>query len=125
MKVLLSFFFFVGIFASCEQMANDAEVTRVQLEQELTEIKNFIAKTNCSSSTDCRFIAYGSKACGGPQGYLLYSSGIDEEALKKMVAKYTAAEDEYNKANGIISDCSLPNPPEKMECENGKCIQTE
>ncbi|QED38575.1 hypothetical protein FK178_12985 [Antarcticibacterium arcticum] len=125
MKILLSFFLFVGVFASCEQLANEAEVTSVQLEQELDQIKNFIAKTNCSGSTDCRFIAFGSKACGGPQGYLLYSSGIDEEALKKMVAQYTAAEDKYNKANGIISDCSLPTPPSKMGCEDGKCIQTE
>ncbi len=125
MKIFLSFFFFVGIFASCEQLANEAEVTQAHLEQQFTEIKSFIAKANCSTGNDCRFIAYGSKACGGPQGYLLYPAGLDEEALKKMVAKYTSAEDEYNKANGILSDCSLPNPPSKLDCEDGNCIEIE
>lgn len=125
MKILLNFFLFVGIFASCEQLANEAEVTRAQLDQQLDEINSFIASANCSTGDECRFIAYGSKACGGPQGYLLYSTGIDEEKLKSMVARYTAAEDEYNKANGITSDCSIPNPPSKMGCEDGKCIKTE
>ena len=74
---------------------------------------------------ECRYIAYGSKACGGPQGYLLYPEGVDEEKLKKMIADYSKNEDTYNKVNEIISDCSLPNPPAKIGCEDGNCIVIE
>ena len=125
MKILLNFFLFVGIFASCEQLANEAEVTRADLDKQLAEINNFIATATCSSEGECRYIAYGSKACGGPQGYLLYPEGVDEEKLKKMIAKYSEDEDNYNKINGIISDCSLPNPPAKIGCEDGNCIPVQ
>ena len=125
MKILLNFFLFVGIFASCEQLANEAEITRASLEKQLVEINNFIATATCSNEGECRYIAYGSKACGGPQGYLLYPKGVDEEKLKKMIADYSKNEDTYNKLNEIISDCSLPNPPAKIGCEDGNCIVIE
>lgn len=125
MKILLSFFLFVGIFASCEQLANEAEITRAKLDKQLVEINNFIATATCSNEGECRYIAFGSKACGGPQGYLLYPEGVDEEKLKKMIADYSKNEDTYNKLNEIISDCSLPNPPAKIGCEDGNCIVVE
>ena len=125
MKILLIFSLFVGIFASCEQLANEAEITRAGLDKQLTEINNFIATATCTNAGECRYIAYGSKACGGPQGYLLYPEGVDEVKLKKMIAKYSENEDTYNKVNEIISDCSLPNPPEKIGCEDGNCIAVQ
>lgn len=114
---------FVGIFASCEQLSAEQEITREQLDRQLAEIQSFIEEGNCSSDSQCKFIPYGSKACGGPQGYLIFSSNVDEEKLKSMVEKYSQAEASFNKANNIMSDCSIPPEPQELACEDGECVE--
>ena len=86
---------------------------------------SFIDEGACSPTAGCSVMPYGSKACGGPQGYLLFSSETDIPALQKMVEKHREAEATYNKQNRITSDCSIPVPPEKLACEDGKCVQIE
>jgi hypothetical protein len=80
---------------------------------------------NCTESSQCSYIAYGSKACGGPQGYLVFSSEIDTEKLKDLVNKYTIAEAAYNKQNGIVSDCSVISPPQTIDCLDGDCVKID
>lgn len=123
MKIFLAISMFIGIFASCEQMSADQEITREQLDRQLAEIQTLINEGNCSNSSQCKFIPYGSKACGGPQGYLIFSSGVDEEKLKSLVEKYNKAEATYNKENNIMSDCSIPPEPQELACEDGQCVE--
>lgn len=126
MKLILLFILFAGSVASCEQVvADDQEITAENLEKKLAEIRSMVNTDSCSETGQCRFLAYGSKACGGPQGYLLFSNQIDVEALTQKVEEYNKAEDAYNKKFGIISDCMYATPPEKLICENGKCVQVE
>lgn len=125
MKLILLLLLFTGSVASCEQVVEDQEITAKNLEKKLAEIHSIINAESCSETGECSFMAYGSKACGGPQGYLLFSNQIDVEALTKMVEEYNKAEDAYNKKFGIISDCLYATPPEKLECVNGKCVQVE
>lgn len=123
MKIFLAISMFIGIFASCEQMSADQEITREQLDRQLAEIQTLINEGTCSNSSQCKFIPYGSKACGGPQGYLIFSSGVDEEKLKSLVEKYNKAEATYNKENNIMSDCSIPPEPQELACEDGQCVE--
>lgn len=123
MKIFIMISMFVGIFASCEQLSAEQEITREQLDRQLAEIQSFIEEGNCSSDSQCKFIPYGSKACGGPQGYLIFSSNVDEEKLKSMVEKYSQAEASFNKANNIMSDCSIPPEPQELVCEDGECVE--
>jgi hypothetical protein len=126
MKFILLLILFTGSVASCEQVVvNDQEITAENLEKKLAEIRSMIDVDSCSETDQCRFLAYGSKACGGPQGYLLFSNQIDVEALTQKVEEYNRAEDAYNKKFGIISDCMFVTPPEKLTCENGKCVPVE
>jgi len=86
------------------------------------EIETIVDQGNCTEISNCNYIAFGSKACGGPQGYLVYSNSIDVILLKEKVTKYNQQEKDYNKKWNIISDCSVPSPPTSIACVDGKCI---
>jgi hypothetical protein len=83
------------------------------------EIENLAYSESCFNMADWTFVAYGSKACGGPKGYIPYSKNIDTGSFLEKTEKYTEAEKEYNKKWGIISDCSLSASPTAVECQNG------
>ena len=71
---------------------------------------------------DCAYIAFGSKPCGGPWSYLVYSISIDVDLLKSKVKQYNKMEDEYNRKHGIASDCAIVLPPTSLNCVNDKCV---
>lgn len=131
MKITLHIFFLLCLFASCENIGDHPEktntdkVTREQLEQQLAEIQDFIAVGSCAESEQCSFIPYGRKACGGPKGYLVFSTKIDVEKLREMVNRYTKLEIAYNEQNNVMSDCSLPPEPTGLGCENGDCVRLQ
>lgn len=107
----------------CDLPGSNNSVTLAQLETQLKDIQNFVSKGNCSQAGECSYLAIGSKACGGPAGYIVFSNNIDVDALKQMVERYTEDQKTYNKENNVISDCSLANPPEKLDCLDGSCIE--
>ncbi|WP_439130146.1 hypothetical protein [Polaribacter sp.] len=82
------------------------------------EISNLAYSTPCSDSNDWSFVAFGAKACGGPQGYLPYNSNIDVTDFLEKVATYTNAEKEFNIKWSIVSDCAVVNPPKSIDCQN-------
>ena len=93
-----------------------AELTALQEEIEL-----LIDSGICSENASCNYIAFGSKACGGPKAYLVYSTSIDTVLLQQNAATYNALENAYNKKWEIISDCAYLLPPNEVTCINGKC----
>ncbi len=125
MKLFLALFLFIGSVSGCEQAEVDQEITVKNLEKQLAEIHSVINAASCSETGECSYLAYGSKACGGPQGYFLFSNQVDLEALTTMVENYTKAEDAYNRKFGVISDCMFVTPPTQLACEKGKCVQVE
>ena len=74
----------------------------------------------CTDAKEWEFIAYGSKACGGPQGYIAYSMQIDVEKFKQMVSDYTQAEKDFNINYQITSDCKGEISPNGVVCKDGK-----
>jgi hypothetical protein len=84
-----------------------------------SEIQNLAYTVSCADAANWTFTAYGSKACGGPQGYIAYSSKINTVEFLKKIEFYTKAEKEFNIKWGIISDCSIVNQPEEVICNNG------
>ncbi|WP_157804927.1 hypothetical protein [Confluentibacter lentus] len=108
------------------QCEDDANLTKEQEQQELVALKQRIenlAETSvCNENTQCKFIAFGSKPCGGPWGYLIYSTSIDVEELESKVGEYNQKQSDFNTKYGIISDCSAVMPPTSLTCENNTCI---
>jgi len=125
MKAFVLLLLFVVSTASCQNTDDVQSVTLQDLELQFEAIQELVSQSNCSENSQCSYLAYGSKACGGPQGYLVFSSDIDVNKLEVMVTKYSEDENTYNKQNGIISDCSFPLPPENLSCKDGKCVTLE
>ncbi len=85
-------------------------------------IENQASSSVCSDVFECRYIPFGSKACGGPCPYLVYSTSIDTLELQTLVTNYNERENNYNSTRGAVSNCSVPIPPTKFTCEDNQCI---
>lgn len=83
------------------------------------ELYSIAYSVSCTNVSDWTFTAFGSKACGGPQGYIAYSTKIDTTAFLQKVESYSQAEKAFNIKWGVVSDCSITNAPQKVECNNG------
>ncbi|NEV94484.1 hypothetical protein G3567_10055 [Psychroflexus sp. YR1-1] len=116
-------FIFAGICFSCE---NDTEMSQEQEAQNLklmfSEIESLAYSESCKDSSNWTFTSIGSKACGGPAGFIAYSLNIDTELFLEKINQHKRAQEEFNKKWGISSDCSLPPQPSGVECENGKPV---
>lgn len=97
------------------------EADEARIAEMLTEINDLISDTSCSKDSKCKVMAYGDKACGGPVGFLVYSSGnVNENQLKDLVEEFTKLQSLMNDQYGYISDCSIPSPPD-VSCLDGNC----
>lgn len=97
------------------------EGDRAQLERMRQEIQALIGDAESTSIADCRSAAIGSKPCGGPWEYIVYSaSSTDPTELASRLAEYNAFEAEMNALYGYVSDCSIPNRP-VVVFRNGRC----
>jgi len=98
----------------------DEASDRGKLDALYDEIVEYIGTPYCDAG-ECRYIAVGSKPCGGPWGYLIYSTGnVNEAYLQILVDVHAAFENYMNFKYGYSSDCSVPKPP-VVECRNGIC----
>jgi hypothetical protein len=120
MRLLIALLLFLPL--NCEPTAVDRDEERAALNRQLEEIKIFIAEANCDNDGECASIAYGSKACGGPMGYLYYPTSIDVEKLEEMTEAYNRAEAEFNQKYQVVSDCMYVMPAENLECQDGDCV---
>jgi hypothetical protein len=96
-------------------------VTLEQLEVKNQEILTYINSFSCSESVGCHYIAFGSKPCGGPRKYLVFSNNVDLAHLQEMVSSYNELDNLRNIQTNAISDCSVALPPNEVKCVNGVC----
>ena len=108
-----------AIFLSCN---NDDGPTQEQEAQALNlmflEIEGLANSEKCVDSEEWTFTSYGSKACGGPVGFVAYSINIDTELFLEKIEEHRIAQEEFNQKWGVISDCSLPPEPSGIICKN-------
>lgn len=121
---IILFVLFLSLVAfKCE---DNSDSTFQEDQQELIDLKQnieYLASTSvCNENTECKFMALGSKPCGGPWSYVIYSTSIDESNLKTLVTNYNKKEAAYNQKWGIVSDCAMVNPPISTTCKNNTCV---
>ena len=97
----------------------EQEIEHRALMNLFNEIQNLANSVSCTNTSNWLFTQYGAKACGGPQGFMAYSSQIDTDAFLQKIEIYTQAEKDFNIKWGIVSDCSIPNAPTSVVCQNG------
>ena len=104
---------------SLEELTQEVNRTIEQLEQEIIDI---ISIPVCSDDSNCKFIGFGAKPCGGYWEYLVYSiANVDSTILINKVIQYNELNDSLNIQYGISSDCELLFPP-NVHCDNGICV---
>lgn len=121
MKYLLLSLVFLVIDCNDNAINDNQDTEKKALEKLAKEIKSIANESVCSEEFICDFIGFGSKPCGGNWEYLVYSSSIDVPNFLNKVKKYNELESKFNTKYGIVSDCMIVMPPNKVICEDGKC----
>lgn len=85
------------------------------------QIRAMAGAASCTGSSQCRTLPLGARACGGPEGYLPYSTANNTEpALKALGERYKQERQAYNKTSGMMSDCRFMMDPGAV-CQAGTC----
>lgn len=80
-----------------------------------------IGDAACDNSQQCRTLAYGHKACGGPERYVAYSTKRSDATRLTQLAQQLADERRrQDEAEGMMSTCSLIIDPGAL-CQAGRC----
>ena len=92
-----------------------------RLERRRREIEELAEDTGAGTAAECGYVGLGSKPCGGPWDYLVFSRiGVDEEELLAKVEKHNDLERRMNRRYGRMSDCSMP-PEPVVGVVDGRC----
>jgi hypothetical protein len=119
MRYLL--FLITLFFCNCSDDDAAIETRETRMAQISDNVEALTANKSCNGVDDCASIAWGSKPCGGPWGYLIYApSNVDVPQLEQLVAEYNQLEAEVNQLKGLASDCALVTEPE-LECFDNLC----
>jgi len=116
---------------ACDKSDSEPEVlqseirkgsSKIEDDQLLTdlylEIIGLSTSYSCNDDSEWKWTPIGAKACGGPTGYIAYSTKLDMNSFLAKVSFYTHQQDTYNIKWSIISDCSIPPEPINVICEN-------
>ena len=96
-----------------------------QLKIRINELSNLIhaeiGDASCTNNDQCKALAMGNKACGGPQHYLAYSiKNTDVDKLLKLSEKHQQLSQKLNQLMGTVSDCAVV-PKPVFVCLNNRC----
>ena len=88
----------------------------------LLQLRTEIGSAACDTAQQCKTVAVGHKACGGPETYLAWSSKTTDPAkVRKLAEAYGAQRKSDNIASGMISTCSAVMDP-GATCTAGRCV---
>lgn len=87
----------------------------------LRQIRAEIGDPVCDAPQQCDSIAVGAKSCGGPEGYLAWSSKVgNSKKLVNLVAQHALARKMEQERDGMVSDCMVVANP-GAACVAGLC----
>lgn len=94
-----------------------ASTTRLQ-----EQIRDEIGDPTCTANDQCRTIAIGHKACGGPEAYRVWSTQVSNAPrLQALADAYQKARRDEAQQSGRVSDCSMVVDP-GARCQAGRCV---
>lgn len=113
--IITSLIFSANAFASLPENPADhlLKAMKVLNEQNL----------KCQTDRDCNAIAYGSIACGGPNGFIVTSQKNNKrDQITTLAIMSETVEDDYNRENNVNSTCEqLLAPP--VKCIQNSCVE--
>jgi hypothetical protein len=86
------------------------------------QLREAIGDAACTSNDQCKTMAVGHKACGGPETYMVWSTAVTDGArLRSLAEAYTKARRSESEQSGRVSDCALVTDP-GARCEAKRCV---
>ena len=87
----------------------------------LDQIRALIGNAACSDASQCRTLPIGARPCGGPEGYLAYSTSSSPEAeLLALAEQHRQERAKVHADSGILSNCRFYPDPGAV-CVAGTC----
>jgi hypothetical protein len=87
----------------------------------LARIRALVGTPACSSDAQCHTLALGSRACGGPESYLAWSSTATRaDELQALGERYKEERRAADRASGAMSTCRFMPDPGAV-CRAGTC----
>ncbi len=111
------------IQAASLQANDDPEIKKAEdsMNNLMAQIQQTIGDARCETQKQCRALAVGSRACGGPSAYLAYSTlNTDAKKLKNLAKRYGLANRKFNRLTNAISNCQMVLQP-PIICLNSTC----
>ncbi len=88
----------------------------------LARIKVGIGDATCSSDAQCRSLAVGEKACGGPEQWWAWSTNSPQAAqLPAWAEKLTTLAKQRNATSGMVGNCRYQPDPGAV-CQAQRCV---
>lgn len=87
----------------------------------LARIRTLAASASCTEASQCKSVAIGARACGGPEGYLAYSTTLTNPAQLLALVLHHAEQQRAKVASaGLLSTCAMLSDP-GATCLAGTC----
>ena len=101
---------------TCSTSSDTCAQELEQLQVREAEILQKISNESCLVASNCAAIAFGTKPCGGPWKYLVYSKpNVNEQEVQRLVGEYNALEAGRNEHCAVSSDCPTVTTP-RLSC---------
>ena len=99
-------------------------VTNQSLNEQKAKLQELTANKSCDTSAQCQVIAVGSRACGGPSQYAIYSNkNVNSDTVQTLASDITVAEKVFNEKNNMMSICQHLEEP-AAQCINNQCTKS-
>lgn len=87
------------------------------------QLRAEIGEARCSEPAQCRTVAVGHKACGGPSGYLVWSSAHngDGARVQALAERHRELSRQEVLRSGQLSNCAMVTDP-GAQCQAGRCV---
>ncbi len=93
----------------------------MDLHEVVIAINNEVGEAKAEQVSYCSILPIGAKPCGGPWGYLVYSTQeTNEDRLKNLIERYDELDKIRNAEDERFSTCDMAQPP-NLTLENGSC----
>ena len=87
----------------------------------LAHMRSLVASASCTDAEQCKSVAIGARACGGPESYLAYSTVLTNPKQLQALALRHAEQRRAEVANaGLLSTCVMLLDP-GATCRAGTC----
>ncbi|MBS3799187.1 MULTISPECIES: hypothetical protein [unclassified Pseudoalteromonas] len=99
--------------------------TNESIAQGYRRIHELTADKTCDTSQQCQVVAVGSRACGGANEYVVFSTKTaDAEQVKALAEEITVQERQFNLKTGAVSICEHLMRP-STQCQQSQCVRIQ